>query len=346
MFCKELVRIFKKIDNLTEINFDKLDNFLGKIGENNLFTYDNLRVELTQKNLLDKIVEFLIEEKIIEPYQIKCNQCGNDNKVVDIDDNCLYCESDLLKENKNYTYKIIANLTEINKYKDLEKNKINELNFNSFNIIKKKIDRIINKKELGTILFFDIANSSNLKDFDISLHSDICKLFNNFIKELIKPYFFATNGLYLKSEGDSIFLFFEDIDYAKDFMKDFKNQLFNSEYYQIVNKFNKEVINNQKLKNIYIKIYCASSTIQSYTQEGILKIDFPSMESFIFIKRIEKESKNELIKLLSEENKLIPFFIISRDDIFNKKNKLNLGNYIQNYENSNLEVYYYLFADI
>ena len=337
MFSIELVDILSKIPNMTSKNFSAIDNFLGEVGQNNIFKKNDLLRNITQKNLIDKIIEFLLAKKIITPYNQICINCGKEQVYHSHD--CSFCGQKLEIPESVYYFKIVGNIEMTESYKTLLSQNRDKLAISAFKLILKKIEKKKNIGEKAFIIFIDIANSTLLSDIKMGnpyLSNLIKKSLINFLKDIVNPFFLRNQAIYIKADGDSSSLYFDNKQTVIQFITEFIKLLPYQDFQEKVNKHNED----SEIK-IYYKIFISSSEILGYQQTGILNLDFSDMEAFVFINRIEKLTKEELLKKYSE-NDLIPFFIVSRDILFSSK-RLELSN-VKNY--GDISVYSTMYNDI
>ncbi|QEN06831.1 hypothetical protein EXM22_02045 [Oceanispirochaeta crateris] len=334
MYSIELINILKAIPELSHQNFSKIDNLLGSVGTGGIFRKSELLRVVSQKSLISKIEAFLIQNTIIQPYKKNCPTCGNEYaKEVD---KCDYCDTDLTNPTNISYFKIVAEIQLSNDEKKVISQKKMNLDISAFKLLIRKIERIKRTQRNGYLVLFDLANSTEIRKENMYFHSLLCKQFNSFIKEFVRPYFLKSNAIVVKSEGDSAFVFFTNQDDLESFIMDYHENIKFQDFYNKMIEFNED----NKVKS-YIKTYISASDVSEYHQTDMLSLDFESMEAFTFINRIEKIGKSKLVESYGE-NDLIPYFILSRTEIFPSK-EFMLSN-VQNYGNVN--VYLSLSKDI
>lgn len=305
MYCKELFDLPKDIKDISGENFYNIDNFFGAIGNGAVFTYSDFKKVVSQKSLVGKILQYLLEKDVIGRYRLLCPSCGGENNVkTALCENC--GEKISSEEISQSIFKILCHIEKSYEEKRLSSGTVNAIDLHSFKILKGKIDRMKFDEAEGTIVFFDIANSTEMDQENITISTKIKKAFNQYTKRLIQSYFYSYEGIYIKGEGDSAWLFFVNQDVALRFLREyFKNK--EDEFFTMMREYNR----NAKYP-VYLKTYIASSTIESYTQTDMLSIDFNVMEAFVFISRIEKSAKKTIIDIVPNQTKLFPGYIVSR----------------------------------
>lgn len=322
MYLEELLDIKTAIPSINSKNVMILDNFLGDIGTGNIFEKDSLSYKLTQKSLVDSIVNWLQEINAIIPYKQVCPTCKQE---YDFPKNkCDICDSNLCLPNTITTYKIKKELVESEKVKNANMQTINPLDMAAFNLLKKSLDRKIREKKNGYILFIDVANSTELakenKSFQVSINNGLSK----YLKESIKNYFRKSKAIYIKGAGDSSYLYFDNIKILAEYLKQVLTNLESQDFSEKA-----RTINSEGRVCVFYKIYIADSEILEYKTTDILSIDFEAMDAFTFIGRIEKKAEQEIKDMKGKES-LYPCFIVMKEDYFENGTKIHLTE-INNY---------------
>lgn len=322
MYLEELFDITIAIPSINAKNATILDNFLGDIGTGNIFEKASLTYRLTQKSLVNPIINWLQEAKVIVPYKQTCPVCKQEYNFPK--NKCDICDSDLLLLDTVTTYKITKPLIESEKVKNANTLTINPLDMAAFNLLKKSLDKKIREKKNGYILFIDVANSTKLakenKNFQVSINKGLSK----YLKESVKNYFRRSKAIYIKGAGDSSYLYFDNINILAEYLK---QVLINLESQDFSEKT--RIMNDEGKLCVFYKIYIADSDILEYKTTDVLSIDFEAMEAFTFIGRIEKGAEQKVKDIKGEEN-LYPCFIVMKENYFRNGTKIQLTN-IKNY---------------
>lgn len=322
MYLEELFDLAKVIPSINAKNAMILDNFLGDIGTGNIFEKDSLSYRLTQKSLVNPIINWLQEINAIIPYKQVCPICKREYDFPKT--KCDICNSNLYLPDTITTYKIKKELVESEKAKNANTQTINPLDIAAFNLLKKSLDKKIREKENGYILFIDVANSTELakenKSFQVSINNGLSK----YLKESIKNYFRKSKAIYIKGAGDSSYLYFDNIKILAEYLKQVLTNLESQDFSEKA-----RTINSEGRVCVFYKIYIADSEILEYKTTDILSIDFEAMDAFTFIGRVEKKAEQEIKNLKGEEN-LYPCFIVMKENYFENGTKIRLTE-INNY---------------
>lgn len=341
MYLSKLFNLARQFTDLTEKNLDSIDNFLGETGPNNIFTKRQFLGILTQKNYINEILEWLVKEKIIQPYKIECNNCNKEVKISN--ENCPDCSNKInITSDYILEYKIIGDLKLPYAVIEENKNKSIKLDKSCFSLLLKILQKKYEKKENSFIIFTDIKASSDIKKYNSSIHEKICRGAVQFFKDITLPFFRQYKGIYIKSEGDGSYVILDSIESVTKFIKDISDKISSTEVYSLMNDLNAqniEIIDDNGIKKqliTFIKLYIADSETGRYTQKDILSIDFDAMEAFTFINRIEKKTKEKILEIQSSEKlkENFPICIFARDNWF-EGNIQQLEN-VDDYGNTNI----------
>lgn len=331
MFLTELIKLYRELPDITENNISCIDNFFGELRTDELFSKDDLMYEISQKLMINEILDFLIKHKIIAPYLQICDMCKYEQSYENTE--CESCNS-LLQNSKNVSYyKLISEIKVPYSLSEFNENKKRLIDISSFKILMKKIEQKKRNNTKATIVLIDIANSVELSKNDKYLSTLVNSKSIKYTKEIMNKYFNQSKGILFKNDGDSSFIYFNEKQDAHDFLLDFKYSLSDNDYTQKIEEYN---LNNKR--PIYYKIFVAESEVLEFIQKDITSLDFSNLEAIAFISRIEKLSKPEIIKDVGDEKLLYPFFIAYRDNFYSNK-KIHLDN-VPNY--GNIEIYYSL----
>jgi hypothetical protein len=332
MYLSNLVSLVRKNPNINDNTISAVDEFIGQISENGIFNKNELLSVLPQRKYLDIILQFLEENNIIEPATIKCSTCGREDRIdTSICDNC---GSNIDITNDIHRYKIIASINISEAEKKQREDGRNRLLLTSFKFLTAKINHKIKKNEKGSILLFDLANTTELAKLDSILINRLKKEFNSLIRELGFMYLKNHNGHYIKFDGDSAFVYLNEFKDVLQFMVDFTEiLLLNSCYASIIEINNRNYSNEMKS---YIKIYHSASEINQYFKPDILSLDFTGMDAFVTNNRIEKKVKPVVLSEYKNEE-YIPYFFCSTVDLnISNERKITIND-VQNL--GNVEVF-------
>lgn len=287
------VRLFSLLNiGLKEKNIGTLIEKFKAIGIDNVVTYDEILKAIRQTSLIDDVIEYLIENNIIEEY-------GHEEEI---------------------TYKILIDFPKTADEKNADNYINSKLNRSKKELLINKLNYYVSKKKQGWIVFLDLANSTDKYggESDIIINKD----FPNAISNAVDMYFSNTSGYLIKQYGDEAYLYFFDKNEALEFIENFI-QLYNKDVFEKIEKYNK----TRKIKNafkdkMYLKIFIASSitTTPQYKEDGLP--DFNNMSAFTFINRSEKTFKETMIK--NGQKKINTYFIVSNSEI-EKSTKIELS---------------------
>ena len=339
MYLGKLFNLARDIPDLTERNLTNIDNFLGAIGTHNVFTKNQFISELTQKRHADSVLDWLTKNEILKVRTVRCPSC---RKSISASDKiCFFCGTQIVSAETD-DYEIIAELTFSSEEKEVKENKRFKLDKSCFDIMLKRLDQKIRRKEDSYIIFSDIASSTALKEINFVAREKICRGVPEFLRKITLPFFRSHNGIYIKSEGDASYILLDSLPDVCRFMRNVVENIASENFYSDIMSVNEEIKNkiektaNQEEKGelekdfVFIKFYVAKSTTGQYTQTDILSIDFDNtLESIVFIKRIEKAVKCQILRKETDLTVNVPLCIFSRDNDFNgsKKNLENVSDY-------------------
>ncbi len=300
--------LYHKLFDLKDIGLNSpsiallLEKF-NSLGNRSLITYNDIQKSIKQKLLIDRVVDFLLENKLIE----------------------------LNTEDEEGIYKILVALPQTSLEKESKEYMDSKLFFAQKELLIKKIESYKRNHKEAYILFLDLANSTEKYDGDLIKKNHIInKSFPKIISKCIESYFNRTKGYLISQKGDEAhLLFFNKID-LDNFIKKFII-LYNEEIFEEIEKFNlTRDIENDFLNKMYLKIFIARSEVDTPIYSVNTMPNFNDMDAFTLINRVEKNFKESLEKLGQEEIEM--YFIVSIDKfddsefiaITNQDNPINI----------------------
>ena len=338
MYLAELFDIHTEVKGITQKNFVAIDKFFGDVGENALFTRTDIMRNLTQKQLTDPILRFLANRGLIAPYNQRCGNCGGELPYPSSE--CDNCGQPVEPGDSVFYYKVTATLELSDTERRLRREQVNRLQFSSYRMLIKKIERKIKIHEPGTLLFFDIANSTSILKSNRFFYSFLAKSFREFIVSLSRPLLLESRGIHLKSDGDSSHVFLDSLADARSFLLSFRRDLMHQEFMEKLMEYNSR---NESNVIVYFKIFEAQTEIIEFFQKELFLLDFGAMEAFQYINRIEKKAKTVLLREFSnDETPLFPAFLIAKERIFASR-VMQIPD-VQDFGNQN--VHFSLWSDI
>ena len=281
---------YHKLFDLKDIGLDSysiaslLEKF-NSLGNKSLITYTDIQKSIKQKLLIDRVIAFLLENKLIEL---------NDEEQEDI-------------------YKIIVTLPQTSLEKESQEYLDSKLFFAQKELLVKKIESYRRNNKEAYILFLDLANSTEKYNGDSIMKNKIInRSFPKIINKCIETYFSKTKGYLINQKGDEAHLFFftkKDVDnFVKEFISIYKTEIFNE-----IERFNStRDIENNFLNKMYLKIFIAHSEVDTPIYTPNIMPNFNNMDAFTIINRIEKNFKETLGKLGQKEIDM--YFIVSLDE--------------------------------
>ncbi|NOQ31699.1 MAG: hypothetical protein GQ570_11310 [Helicobacteraceae bacterium] len=258
---------------------------LNSLGNKALISYDDIQKSIKQKLLVDKVIEFLLENKLIA----------------------------LNNEDEEAIYKILVELPQTSLEKESKEYLDNKLFSSLKELLIKKLESYKRNHKEAYILFLDLANSTEKYNGNVIMKNKIInKDFPKVINECIEPYFNKTKGYLISQKGDEAHLLFfnkKDLDnFIQDFILHYKNELFDG-----IEEFNTtRDIENDFLNKIYLKIFTAHSEVDAPIYSVNTMPNFNDMDAFTIINRIEKVFKVTLNKKGQKEVDM--YFIVSTDE--------------------------------
>lgn len=337
MYLQNLISIVRRYPSITDTTVSAVDDYLGTIGQNGIFSITTLLSAIPQRKMLEPIIGFLRSENIIVPYSQKCNVCGKEDQYPM--EECENCNTKLDVEDTIYYYKLIApiNLSDAERQQMAEKRQ--RLLLSTFRILLAKIDRKIRREEDASIILLDLAESTELSRVDPYFCNLLKKEFIQLVKDVSTNFLKRTEGHFIKADGDSAFVFLEDTKAARKFMLDFCEMLFQQQFFE---RMRQRLEGDDEIKP-FIKIYHASSKILEYQKPDILTLDFTGMEAFTINNRVEKPAKKAILSRYSLRD-FFPFYLLSNTDMgFEQKKNIKIND-VQNF--GDLDMFLYFPSDI
>jgi len=260
---------------LSSSNMGKLLEKFNNFNINSYITKDEIQKSITQKKLIDNIINFLIANNIIE----------------------------IVEDNKEF-YKVVVEFPSTHKEKEFELYKNQKLYLSQKTLITKKLKSYI--KKIGYIVKLDLANSTS-NSGNVKLKDSLLNIeFPNFVKKSIQKYFYANKGYLIAQYGDEAFLFFFEERDAKRYL----NSMI-EEYKETLSLEFKKY--NQNLETIqdklYLKVFLANSIISNLIYDDYNLPSFENMGAMKYISRVEKPFKEQILKI--KNINVDKFFIVS-----------------------------------
>jgi len=257
---------------------------LNSLGNKSLITYDDIQKSIKQKLLVDRVVEFLLENELIR----------------------------LKDENEEGIYEILVELPQTSLEKESKEYLDNKLFSSQKELLIKKLESYTRNHKEAYILFLDLANSTEKYNGNAIMKNKIInKDFPKVIRDCIEPYFNKIKGYLISQKGDEAHLLFfnkKDLDnFIQDFVLQYKNELFDG--IEIFN--NTRDIENDFLNKMYLKIFVAHSEVDTPIYSLNTMPNFNDMDAFTIINRIEKVFKDALNKKGQKDINM--YFIVSTD---------------------------------
>lgn len=335
MYLSNLVKLARKLNEATESTINGVDNFFGEIGEGGLFRDIDLAACITQKKLIQKIIDFLIEDKVIIPFTQKCNHCGREQKYPI--ENCEKCGQPLDKEDSVLYYKVIGevHISEIERKQRLEARQ--RLLLSSFRLLQTKLKKKKSKEGDISIILLDLANSTKvgLNPKASIICNTLKKEFYQFVRDVSLGFLKRTEGHWLKADGDSAHVFLLNVEIAKQFVIDFHKELILSNVLNLM----KEINTVQSDHMVFVKMQHASSKVYEFQTPDILTLDFTGVEAFIRNNRYEKPIKERIIETFKNKNDYFPYYLTSTIELFKNKSEIIHFDKIAEFDNIDLHVY-------
>ncbi len=278
-------------------NQGKLIEKFRSLGYKSLITHNDILKSIRQNSLIDKVISFLLENKIIE--------------VIDNE------------EELEITYRILIDIPKSADEKEA-KSYLNNKLFNSHKeLLVKKLNYYAQNKKDGWIVFLDLANSTDNYNGDpILLDKIMNKSFPSIVKKIEEEFFRNTSGYLIKQQGDEAFLYFFESHIALSFISKFIN-IYKKELAKEIKQYNlSRTITNDFKEKMYLKVFIAHSTTTQPLYEMNKMPDFNNMSAFTFIKRSEKSFKEKMIE--NGQKTITTNFIVSMDK-FDNSNELQLS---------------------
>lgn len=308
MYLDILIDIKDDIPEITSKNISHIDNYLGSVGTNNIFTKKDFLSVVTQKSLSEKILNWLTEHQIIIPKYAKCPNCGENITFDSIE--CNVCSFKILNSLEIVEYEIISNLN----YSDLEKKALNEKNQQlaniSYKLLCSRLQQKKRKQENGYIIFIDLADSTELGKRNQYEKETLIKQIRLFYQDILKSFFYRYSGIYIKADGDSSWIYLDNKETVSEFFRIVEKQIYKQNFFSLIKE-----LNSQYNLNIFLKIYVSNSPVTEFTKTDNHSIDFDAMDAFTYISRIEKESKKKILSDYPTKNNF-PYFIVSTSNDF------------------------------
>ena len=261
--------------DLSSSNIGKLFERLSNVNMGNYITKDEISKTISQKKLLNDVLDFLLEKKILE----------------------------LVEDGQEKIYKVLVSFPKTHNEKELELFNRKKLYLSQKELITKKLQSYV--KKTGYIVKLDLANSTSEKG-DIRLKDSLLNIqFPEFVKKSCERYFYANRGYVVAQYGDEAFLFFFEerdlINYVNDMLKLYSDKL--EKEFTIYN------INAEYNDKLYLKIFIANSTISNITYDSHNMPGFENMVAMKYISRVEKPFKEQILKKKNIE--IGNFFIVA-----------------------------------
>jgi hypothetical protein len=256
----------------------------NSLGNRSLITYNDIQKSIKQKLLIDKVIEFLIENKLIE----------------------------LNDEERDNVYKILVLLPQTSLEKESQEYLNSKLFFAQKEILIKKIKFYNENDKEAYILFLDLANSTEKYNGDLIKKKHIInKSFPKIISKCIESYFNSRKGYLISQKGDEAHLFFFNKVDLDDFITKFIS-LYKENIFEEIENFNlTRDIENDFLNKMYLKIFIAHSEVDTPIYSVNTMPNFNDMDAFTLINRVEKNFKVSLAKQGQKEIEM--YFKVSID---------------------------------
>lgn len=265
---------------LSSNNIGKLFEKFMNLNVNSLITKDEIKSTITQKKIIDKLIDFLLENRLLE----------------------------VLDKDKQNIYKIIVKVPKSQDANEVEVYKQQKLYLTQKDLIVKKLNSYRSKN--GYIIKLDIANSTaengNVKTKDILLNVE----FPKFVKKSIEKDFYANNGYLIAQYGDEAFLFFFERNKLEHYINNLL-ALYKKELYRKFEEYN-ESLDTIK-EGLYLKIFIAHSIISNITHDIFSMLNFENMAAMKYISRVEKPFKEQILKQKNLE--ISKFFIVADEQL-------------------------------
>jgi len=262
----------------------KLSEKFQNLGKNSIITYDDIKKAIFQKMLVDNVIDFLVENKIIKPIEDE----ENSFKIL-----VEFPSTITEKESKEYIENKIFNSTK--------------------KILIDKILSYYKQDKEGYILFLDLANSTDKFGGDLLLRSKILNEdFPKVIKETEKEFFNLKKGYLISQKGDEAHLFFFEKEFVENFIKKFINN-YTNELFEKIEEYNQSrKINNPFTDKMYLKIFLFHSKVKQPNYTIDTMPNFNDMDAFTYIARVEKKFKEVLVEKYKEID-IKKYFLVSQD---------------------------------
>jgi len=301
---------YHKLFDLKDIglNSPSIASLLEKfnsLGNRSLITYSDIQKSIKQKLLIDKVIEFLIEYKLIE----------------------------LNDEERDDVYKILVLLPRTSLEKESQEYLNSKLFFAQKEILIKKIEYYKRNHKEAYILFLDLANSTEKYNGDLIKKKRIInESFPKIISKCIKSYVNSTKGYKISQKGDEAHLFFFNKVDLDDFITKFIS-LYNEDIFEEIENFNlTRDIENDFLNKMYLKIFIAHSEVDTPIYSVNTMPNFNDMDAFTLINRVEKNFKESLAEQGQKEIEM--YFIVSMDE-FDDSESITIDN-----QDNSINVFY------
>jgi hypothetical protein len=283
---------------LNSKNIGLLFEKFNSIGFNSILTYDEISKAIRQKSLVDKVIDFLIENKII----------------VELDD---------INDDTERIFRILAEFPKSSDEKEARSYLDNKLFNSQKELLIKKLNYYENNKKDGWIVFLDLANSTdNYHGDPILLDQIMNKSFPKVVKKVEEEFFRNTSGYMIKQQGDEAFLYFFEEFIAQNFISKFIT-IYQNDMLEEIEKYNKSrTIIDDFQEKMYLKVFVAHSTTTKPLYEMNKMPDFNNMSAFTFIKRSEKSFKEKMVE--NGQKTINTHFVVSMDKFLNS-NELQLS---------------------
>ena len=279
------------------------------LGNKALITRSDIEKNIKQKMLIDKVIDFLLE-----------------NNIIQIND-----------EENNEVFKIIVDFPQTSLEKESKEYLDNKLFISQKQLLVEKIKHYQKKGLESYVVFLDLANSTDDHNGDIFLKKDIMgKDFPKIINQTIDSFFHTTKGYLVSQKGDEAHLFFftkEDANrFIDKFLSNYSKELFNK-----IESYNQtRTINNAFTDKMYLKVFIAHSEVDTPNYDINTMPNFNNMLAFIWLNRVEKAFK-EALKGLGQ-NEIEKYFIASQEK-FNDSHQIK----VDEKEFGSTDIYYRLF---
>lgn len=329
MYLETLFDIKDDIPDITSKNISHIDNFLGSIGKSNLFYKKDFLITITQKSISEQILYWLCEKNIIDEKTVICPNCKQETNAKNED--CSICSNHLSKDLEICSYEICADLNYSDLEKEAIKNKNDSLNDISYKLLCTRLNQKIRNHDKAYIIFIDLAASTELGKKNKYEQSSLIHNIHVYFKTLMKSFYRKYSGIYIKSDGDSCWIYLDNIQCVKEFFTTMINTIYQQDFVSVMKDLNISLD-----LNLFLKIYLSNSVIGEFIKTDKHSIDFAALDAMTYISRIEKAAKKKILSDYSEKNNF-PFFVVSTDNDYGK-NCIHLDG-ITNFENG-FDVWY------